>query len=394
MRAPASSSRLTILGGRVVTPLTTLDTGAVVIDAGKITAVTEAPPPAPDLGEVIDARGLTVAPGLIDIHIHGAMGYDTMDATPEAIAGMARFVAEHGVTSFLPTTVTANRADTLAAIENVAACMGQQTGGAQVLGIYLEGPYVNARQKGAQAPDHIRVADPDEYEAFFQAGPVRLVTLAPEIPENRALIPYAVERGAAVAVGHSVANYDEVLRAVSLGMNQATHTFNGMTGIHHREPGTAGASLSCDAIYAQVIVDFVHIHPAVVKVLVRAKGLDRAVLITDAMRATGMPDGVYDLGGQNVTVVDGAARLASGSLAGSTLTLDRAVRNVMQAAGLSLDEALRMATLTAAQSIGVADHKGSLEPGKDADVVLLDAEHRVVMTIVGGQVVYRANGAG
>ena len=375
MSAQESEAMLVVTGGRVVVPGAVLSPGTVVVGGGKILAVEEGvyregdvlPSGLRVMGSVIHAEGLTVAPGLIDIHVHGAIGYDTMDATPEAIAGMARFFAQHGVTSFLPTTVTAGRSETLAAIENVGRCLGPQAGGAEVLGIHLEGPYVNVEKKGAQSPVHIRPADPEEYKAFFKAGPVRLITLAPEIEANRDLIPFAVEHGAAVAVGHSTATYDEVLEAVSLGLNQATHTFNGMNGLHHRRPGTAGAVLSCDEIYAQVIVDFIHLHPAVVKIL------------------------VYELGGLEVTVKDGAARLASGSLAGSTLTLDRAVRNVMEATGLSLVEVLTMATITAAHSIGEAERKGSLEPGKDADIILLDEAHKVKMTIVGGTVVYRAD---
>jgi len=379
---------MVIVGGRVLTPFRVLEPGTVTVGEGKIIAVEEGARRIGDEEKIIDAEGLTVAPGLIDVHVHGGVGHDTMDATSEAIEGMARFFACHGVTSFLPTTMTASRGEIVAAIENVARCMEKGSDGAEVLGIHLEGPYVSQERKGAQSPSYIRAADPEEYETFFQAGPVRLITLAPEIQRNRELIPFAVEHGAAVAVGHSAATYEEVLEAVSLGLSQATHTFNGMGGLHHRRPGTVGAVLSCDDIYAQVIVDFLHVHPAVVKILVRAKGPERTVLITDATRAAGMPDGTYDLGGQDVTVAGGEARLSAGSLAGSTLTMDQAVRNVMEAADLSLPEALGMASITPARSIGVADRKGSLERGKDADVILLDEEHQVVLTMVGGEVVY------
>ncbi|MEA3344856.1 MAG: N-acetylglucosamine-6-phosphate deacetylase, partial [Chloroflexota bacterium] len=269
---------------------------------------------------------------------------------------------------------------------NIARCMEEGSDGAEILGVHLEGPYFNLEKKGAQPASQIRPADPEEYGSFFRAGPVRLIALAPEIPGNRGLIPYAIDRGAVVAVGHSVATYEEMLEAVSLGLSQATHTFNGMGGLHHRRPGTVGAALTCDEIYAQVIVDLIHIHPAVVKLLVRAKGPERTVLITDAMRAAGMPDGTYELGGQEVIVREGEARLPTGSLAGSTLTMDQAVRNVMRAADLSLSEALRMATITPAYSIGVEDRKGSLETGKDADIILLDEELQVVLTMVRGEI--------
>ena len=394
MSAQEYKSELVITGGRVVTPFRVLEPGTVIVREGKIAALEEGARSVEGEAGVIDAQGLTVAPGLMDIHVHGGSGHDTMDATPEAIREMARFFARHGVTSFLPTTMSAGREETLTAIRNVARCMEEGTDGAEVLGVHMEGPYISVEKKGAQPPSQIRPADPEEYRAFFQAGPVRLITLAPEVPENRELITYAVEHGAAVAVGHSAATYEEVLEAVSLGLSQATHTFNGMAGLHHRRPGTVGAVLSCDEIYAQVIVDFVHIHPAVVKLLVRAKGPERTVLITDAIRAAGMPDGTYELGGQRVIVREGEARLPTGSLAGSILTMDRAVRNVMEAAELSLPQALEMATITPARSIGVEDRKGSLEQGKDADIILLDEKLRVVLTLVGGRVVFRMGAQG
>ena len=212
------------------------------------------------------------------------------------------------------------------------------------------------------------------------------------MPENRALIPYAVERGAAVAVGHSAATYEEVMEAVSLGLSQASHTFNGMVPLHHRQPGAVGAALTCEGIFAQVIVDLVHIHPAVVRLLVQAKGVRRTVLVSDAMRAAGLPDGSYDLGGQWVRVREGVARLdPGGSLAGSTLTLDRALANVVAATGLPLEEALPMATAVPAASIGLEESLGTLEPGRWADLVLLDEAGRVRLTMAGGKVVYRSD---
>jgi len=380
--------RVIIANGRVVTPWRVLEKGAVVIEGGKIVEVKEGFEPTE--ATIIDAAGRTIAPGFVDIHVHGGAGHDTMDATPQAIQGMAEFFASHGVTGFLPTTVTAPKEAILAAIENAALCQREPTGGAQVLGVHVEGPYISPSMPGAQPVQYIRPADPDEYREFFAWGNIRLITLAPEIPENRELIAYAVEHGATVAVGHSAASYDEVLAAVRLGLSHSIHTFNGMGGLHHREPGTVGAVLTCDEITAEVIADNIHIHPAVIKLLVRAKGVERTVLMTDAIRAAGMPDGTYELGGQRVTVKEGVARIATGSLAGSTLTMDRAVRNAMTAADLPLAEALRMASHNPARVIGMEGEKGSLEPGKDADIILLDDELRVVLTMVGGQVVYQA----
>lgn len=383
--------RIIIANGRVITPWRVLEKGAVIIEGGKIVAVKEGFEPSEGAeATIIDATGKTVTPGFVDIHVHGGVGYDTMDATPQAIQKMAEFFASHGVTGFLPTTVTASREAILAAIENIAMCQSRSTGGAQVLGVHVEGPYINPSKPGAQPLQHIRPADPDEYREFFAWNNVRLITLAPEIPANKALIPYAVQQGATVAVGHSTASYEEVLGAVRLGLSHACHTFNGMAGLHHREPGTVGAVLTCAEITAEVIADNVHVHPAVIKLLVQAKGVERTVLMTDAIRAAGLSDGTYDLGGQPVTVHEGVARIATGSLAGSTLTMDKAVRNAMAATGLSLAEVLPMASYNPAQVIGMEREKGSLEPGKDADIVLLDEEFRVALTMVGGRVVYRA----
>jgi N-acetylglucosamine-6-phosphate deacetylase len=382
--------RIAIVNGRVITPWQVLEKGVVVIEGSEIVEVKEGFDPT-EWAEatIIDATGRTVAPGYIDIHVHGGAGNDTMDATPQAVQGMAQFFSSHGVTGFLPTTVTASREAILAAIENAALCQREQVGGAQVLGVHIEGPYISASKPGAQPVQFIRPADAGEYCAFFAWNNIKVITLAPETPENEELIIYAVQQGATVAVGHSAASYDEMLEAVRLGLSHSAHTFNGMGGLHHREPGTVGAVLTCNEITAEVIADNIHVHPAVTKLLVRAKGVERTVLMTDAIRAAGMPDGTYDLVGQRVTVKEGVARIATGSLAGSTLTMDRAVRNAMSAADLSLSEALQMASYNPARVIGMEKEKGSLESGKDADIVLLDDELKVVLTMVGGKVVYQ-----
>nr|MBC7245613.1 N-acetylglucosamine-6-phosphate deacetylase [Chloroflexota bacterium] len=383
--------RLIILNGRVITPWQVLEKATVVVEEGKIVEVREGYELSDQKDTIIDATGKIVSPGYIDIHVHGAASYDTMDASPQAIQGMARFFAAHGVTGFLPTTTTAPQEAILAAIANASLCQREGTGGARVLGVHLEGPYISPNQPGAQHPQYIRPAHPEEYQQFFSWDNIKLITLAPEIPENMAFIPYAMSRGAAVAVGHSAASYEDIVTAVAEGLSQSTHTFNGMVGLHHRQPGTAGAVLALDDIYAQVIVDNVHIHPAVVKILVRAKGTARTVLITDAMRATGMPDGEYELGGRKVTVSRGEARLPSGTLAGSTLTMDRAVRSAMADTGLAFEQVLPMATSVPAESIGLADQVGSIAPGKTADMILLTPDYRVAATIVQGQVVYQKN---
>ncbi|GHO96760.1 N-acetylglucosamine-6-phosphate deacetylase [Reticulibacter mediterranei] len=386
-------SLLAIVNGDVLTPQKVLEDATVLIEGERIVEIRQGGS-YPAEATMLDAQGGLVAPGLIDIHVHGSAGYDTMDATPQALHAMATFFAAHGVTSFLPTTVTAEQTALLAAVENATWCQRHYQGGARIIGLHLEGPYISAAHPGAQPVPHIRPADPAEYTRLFARGNVRLISLAPEIAENRPLIEYAAAQGASVAVGHSAATYDDVMENVPRGLNQCCHTFNGMSRLHHREPGAVGAVLTCDEIYAQAIVDLVHLHPAIVKLLVRAKGTERVVLITDAMRAAGLSDGEYDLAGQSVTVSKGRAYLTYGnSLAGSVLTMDQGLRNLMQATELSLIEALPMATSVPARSIGLGHELGLLQPGYVADLVILKhndgRDFQVETTIVQGNVVYQ-----
>lgn len=376
-----------IINGRIITLDTVLDGHTLVIEAGKIAAIVpaESVPPA---SEILDAQGLWVAPGFIDVHVHGGDGHDTMDATPQAIHSMARFFARHGVTSYFPTTMSAPAEAIARAIANVAACP-QPEDGAQHLGVHVEGPYLSKDYPGAQNPDVLRLPDPQEYTGWFESGVVRLITAAPEIEGALELIDAGVRQGIEFAIGHSGASYEEVITAADHGVRQATHTFNGMLGLHHRRPGTLGGVLTDDRIYAQMIADGIHLHPAIVRLLVRAKDPSRVILITDAMRAAGLPDGDYDLGDQPVTVQDGIARISNGSLAGSTATMDHVVRSTMQFAGLTLPQAVMMATTVPARAMKLS-HKGIITAGGDADIVLLDDDVQVQATIVCGRVVYRA----
>ena len=375
-------------GGTIFTPDQTFVDHSLMIDDEKIIDIVPRSTGFPSASEIIDVNGLFIVPGFIDVHVHGAVGFDTMDSTSEAIHAMGDYFAQHGVTAFLPTTVTASKKDTETAVQAVANT-NPSTTGARHIGIHLEGPYLSHEYRGAQPPQHLRPADPDEYKSWFESGQVRLITVAPEVEGVSDLISAGSNAGVEFALGHTSATYEQVLAAAERGLRQATHTFNGMSGLNHRTPGSLGAILSDDRIWAQIIVDGVHVHPAVVKILIKAKGIDRTVVVTDAIRATGMPDGDYALGDQMVHVKDGIARTAAGGLAGSTLTMDQALRNVMEFADLNLAEALPMLTRVPAASIGIQDRKGSLAPGFDADVVLLDESHQVRMTIVGGKVVYR-----
>jgi N-acetylglucosamine-6-phosphate deacetylase len=379
--------RIGITGGKVVTPLDVFDRADVVIENGKIAAVGPGVAQG-DIAETIDAEGDTVAPGYVDVHVHGSAGHDTMDGTREAIEGMAKFFATRGVTSFCPTTLTVGAEEIMKSVRAVLECQQNPIEGAQPLGVHLEGPYIDASKKGAQPEQHIRTATVGDYKDFFSLGNIKLITFAPEVEENKELIGFARSHGAAAVAGHSSATYDDMVEAVELGLNHATHTFNQMQGLHHRHPGTVGGVLLLDEIYAEFIADGVHLHPAICDMIVRLKGPDKAVMITDAISGAGMADGEYELGGQKIVISEGAVRLADGTLAGSCLTLDRAVRNIREFTGRPLKECIQMATLTPARSIGVADRKGSLEPGKDADIIILTPDLTVRTTMVGGKVVF------
>jgi N-acetylglucosamine-6-phosphate deacetylase len=380
--------RKLLYNARLLTERGLWPSGWLLIEEGIIRQIgQDAPPSTPDAGR-IDLQGSLLAPGLIDVHVHGALGMDVMDADPEALRQMARFYAQHGVTSFLATTTTDAPDRLLAAVKNVAQVMAEGTGGAELLGTHVEGPYIDQGRRGAQDPAHIRAPQPDEYRRLFDTGAVRLITVAPEAPQVDELIAFALEHGAAVSIGHTRASYELVRHVVELGANQATHLFNGMEPLHHRDPGVVGAALTLDDVYCQLIADNVHIHPAVLKLAVRAKGTGRILLITDAMRGAGMPDGEYNLGGLAVTVLHGEARLPDGTLAGSTLTLDRALVNIMAATGLSLMDVLPMATANPARALNMPQ-KGVIAEGKDADLIVLDDQARVMLTFVGGETVYR-----
>ena len=338
--------------------------------------------------ESIDAKGRILAPGLIDIHVHGALGHDTMDATPTALRTMARFYAQHGVTAFLATTASAPAEALEAAVRNVAQVMASGTGGATLLGAHLEGPYLSPERHGCHDLGQLRIARPEEYLPLLDGGAVRLITVAPELPHSEELIRHAVSRGVRVAAGHTCATYEEMRLAVGWGVTQISHLFNGMEPLHHRRPGVIGSALTFDALFCELIADNVHVLPPVLNLALRAAGPERIVLITDAISGTGMPDGVYALADTTVYVRDGVARTADGSLAGSTLTLERGVANMMAASGLSDHVALSMASRSPAVALGLA-RKGSLAVDMDADLVLLEDDLSVALTMVAGQVVYR-----
>jgi N-acetylglucosamine-6-phosphate deacetylase len=334
---------------------------------------------------------VTIIPGFIDQHIHGVNEADTMDGTEEALLTIAKSLAAEGTTSFLPTTMTQSVEAITKALENIASVAKQDYDGAEIIGVHLEGPYINKAACGAQPSHHIVNPTINQFESYHEAsgGMIKLVTLAPEVDGGQEFIQHLKSKGIVASIGHTIANYESVVEAIKNGASQVTHCFNAMTGLHHREVGVVGATLLHDELKAEAIVDGVHVHERAVSLLYKNKGKEKMLLVTDSMRAKGLPDGDYDLGGQNVHVNEGIARLEGGTLAGSTLSMIDAVRNSMKFLNISLEEAVYMASTTPAINLGVVDRKGSIEVGKDADLVVLDKNHRIVMTICKGKIVYR-----
>lgn len=378
---------------RVFGPSGAWQPGWLLTEGSRIRFLGPGEPPEFAPGQVtqtINAGGRILLPGFIDLHVHGAVGYEVMDASPEGLRLMAQFYARHGVTAFLATTWTASHENILAAINAAGQVKGRVPGGATLLGMHLEGPYLNPARCGAQDTRLIRRADQREAMELLESGLVCLLALAPEFPENLWLIDECVRRGITVSAAHTTAGYEVMQSAVAHGVRQVTHCYNAMTGLGHRDLGTVGAAMALPEINCELIADNIHVHPVAQKILVDVKTPGRVILITDAIRGTGMPDGEYPIDDRTVTIRNGEVRLPDGTIAGSVLTMERALYNAWHNAVRPLQEAWPMSSLNAARAIGVADRKGSLEVGKDADLVLLDPDFKVWMTVAEGEVVFTA----
>jgi len=380
-----------ITAARLFTPIEVIENPVVVIEDGTIQSLgPQSSLEVPAGTQQADFPDLVIAPGFIDIHVHGGAGHDVMRDDPSGRVAFEKAMARHGVTSYLPTTVTAPMDRILGAVDRLgnvisAEEMEHAHVGARPLGIHLEGPFISPAKCGVHPREFLIAPTLDLFEKILEAsgGTLKMMTIAPELAGAPEVIRHARERGVYASIGHSNATFEEAGKGIVAGAISATHTFNAMRALDHREPGILGAVLSDDHLMADIIADGVHVAPAIIEVFLKAKGVDRAVLITDAISATGMPDGTYQLGPFEVQVHGDRCEF-QGKLAGSVLTLDRAVRNVMSFAGWTLQQSATLATRNPARLIG-AEGKGELAIGNDADLVLLSAKGEVVHTMVGGQ---------
>jgi N-acetylglucosamine-6-phosphate deacetylase len=380
--------RVTFQGAHLVDADFELPGGSITLDGERIQAV-GAPDDLP--GVVVDATGMIVMPGFIDVHTHGGGGYNLQTVDPEEIWAYARWTPQTGVTSFLVGVVGTPGALPEAPLHAAVRAIESRGAGAEPLGIHLEGPYLSAKRRGAHPVSWLRAPDAAEIERVLALtrGHLRLITLAPELPGAAAMIERLLEGGVTVSIGHSDATYEQTQEAIRLGVTHATHCCNAMRPLHHRDPGPLGAIAQAQQISGELIADGVHVHPAMMNILIKSLGPERTIVITDALSAAGLSEDMpFEFAGQPARLVQGAARLADGTLTGSVLTMDQALRNVVQMTEATLQQAVGMLTLNPARAAQVSARKGRLQAGYDADVVLLDSSLTLQATLCQGQLTY------
>jgi len=382
-----------ILIGRILFADGIIRKGSVSISNGKIVDVSSSTNSNyKNDHEVLDFSDNIIAPGYIDIHTHGGSGHDVIDGSTSDIIEIAKMYLKHGVTSFLPTTVSSSQDMIIKSLRSIKSARNKKVG-SNILGVHLEGPFINKDMKGAQNPIHIGSQDIDFFNNIIEEanGLIKIITLAPEIKGIENIIKILKEKNIIISIGHSDATYYELMDAISLGASQVTHLFNAMNKLHHREPGIPGGALISKRLKVQIIGDGNHINPVIVKLILNTKGCDNVILISDSMRATDIDDGVYSSGGLKVIVKEGIAKLEDGTLAGSTLTLDQAVKNLVNWGLTSISDAVKMASYNPAKEIGFGNSKGLIENGRDADIIVLDKQLNVIMTMIAGEIVFNLN---
>jgi N-acetylglucosamine-6-phosphate deacetylase len=380
------------LRGNLVLPDRQIALGIVVIEGEKIAGIfPSGESPRTPVERLVDYGENYITPGLIDLHLHGALGRDVIDGSVEGLQAIAAHQASCGVTGFVPTTLSASIPSILAAVRSVKSA-ARLALPSEILGLHLEGPFLNLKKRGAQNPDFIKPINPEDLRALAEASrDLRtIITVAPEVGDNLGRIPEVREKGLTVSIGHTEASYELALRSFEFGVTHATHLYNAMSGFLPREPGVIGAVLDADSVTAEIIADGIHVHPASLRIAVRQKGAARVCLITDSMNATGLSDGAYRVGNLDVILKQGEARLIEGgALAGSVLTLNRAVKNIIQWTGVSPSDAVGMSSLTPARVLGLDKELGSIEKGKRANLAVFDRDFNVIDTILRGQSVLK-----
>ena len=397
---------IALVKGRIITPLQVIEKGTLIVEDGRIADVgAEGRVEVPRGAEKIDASGKMLAPGFIDVHTHGAVGKTTQESY-EAINEVSKYFAKCGTTGFFSTAFGSLK-DMVIGAKVAREAMEKGTGGAQVLGLHLEGPYFNPKKPGAGDPRTFRRPNVEEFDEVQRESKnaVRLISIAPEIEGALEFIKYVTKRGVVAAIGHSYATYEEVLAGIKAGISHVCHTYNAQREFHHREPGVVGAALSEEALMCELIADGYHVHPVAMKTLWKARGTDRIDLITDSTLPAGLPNGEYDFYGQKVIVkggkciiprppvgsaLEGTPEAEEETLAGSIATMNIGVRNMVRLVGVTLQDSIKMATINPAREFGF-NNKGRLEKGKDADVILIDEDANIYMTIVEGKIVYRVD---
>ncbi len=379
-----------ICADKIYTPFELWNESCVLVSEGKIVGIKEQKEVDSSEYDIVNFKKSIIVPGFIDIHTHGVVGHDSMETDLKIFNTESKFYAKHGVTSFVPTTMSQSKKDTILAIKTIREASYLKMAGAKIVGIHLEGPYFNLEKKGAQPGKYIRDVDLDELQDFIKASNnfVVIVSLAPEIEKALEAIRVLSERGITISLGHTNATYKEANRGIDAGATYATHIFNGMRPYHHREPGVIGAVLLDNRVTCEVIADLIHLHPQTIELIYKLKGSDRMILVSDSMGATGLNDGNYRLGGEKVVVKNSVACLENGSLAGSTLTLDKALRNIVNVVRIPLKDALSMITYNPAREISIEKNIGSISKGKMADLVVLDESLQVKATFVEGEKVF------
>lgn len=373
-----------VVNGKIVFADNLLENGAVVFDE-RIIGINEVR----ENCETIDAEGGYVLPGFVDVHIHGYKGFDVSDAEESSVIAMSRLLPENGVTSWCPTTMTVAKEYIQKALDIIGKLKNKTENGAVVLGANVEGPFINPQKKGAQPEEYI--LEPDAGFVIANKDKISLITVAPEEKGGLDFIKTVTENtDISVSVGHTDASYGIASKAISNGANHITHLFNAMPPFNHRAPGVIGAALASDSVYCELIADTFHVHPSIFNIVCKLKG-DKLVLITDCMRAGGMSDGEYTLGGQKVNVSGIECRLTDGTIAGSILTMNKAVKNLFESTSLPIWEAVKAASLSPAKSINRDSEIGSIEKGKYADLVIVDKDFNVKKTFVHGKCVYSCN---